>query len=77
MRLLLGMILGSALTIGVAYVHDSMVSPPTPTETARVDSRPMVNWDAVNNSWSYWKTRVQYGWTKLTENTPSIPKSLR
>ena len=75
MRLLLGMILGSALTIGVAYVHDSTVSPPP--GTARVESRPMVNWDAVNNSWSYWKTRVQYGWTKLTENTPSIPKSLR
>ena len=51
MRLLLGMILGAALTIGVAYVHDSTLS--APPETARVESRPMVNWDAVNNSWSY------------------------
>jgi hypothetical protein len=75
MRLLLGMILGAALTIGVAYVHDSTLS--SPPGTASVESRPMVNWDVVNNSWSHWKTRAQHGWIKLTEYTPSIPKNLR
>jgi len=39
MRLLFGIILGAALTIGAAYVSDTAKSGP--------DARPMVNWDVV------------------------------
>jgi hypothetical protein len=75
MRMLLGMILGAALLIGAAYIHDTMASPPSGTTTAV--ERPLVNWDVVNNSWSYWKVRMQHGWTQLTENVPELPKNIR
>jgi hypothetical protein len=74
MRMLLGMIFGAALLIGAAYIHDSMA---TSSGTATVAERPLVNWDVVNNSWSYWKVRAQNGWTQLTENAPEFPKNLR
>ena len=75
MRMLPGMILGAALLIGAAYIHDQLASPPSGTTT--VAERPLVNWDVANNSWSYWKARVQHGWTRLTEYAPEISKSLR
>ena len=42
MRLIFGMILGAALTIGGAYVADTASKP-----AAGVEARPMVNWDVV------------------------------
>jgi hypothetical protein len=46
MRLILGMILGAALTVGVAYVSDTATKPTTPG----AEARPMVNWDVVGRN---------------------------
>jgi hypothetical protein len=44
MRLLLGMILGAALLLGVAYYHDAnLVGAPGQS------ARPLVNWDVVSD----------------------------
>ncbi len=51
MRLLFGMVLGAALTIGLAYIHDSMYAPlPLSPPPAASEPRPMVNWDVASPS---------------------------
>jgi len=62
MRLLLGMILGSALTIGGAYVSDSA----TKAAGANIDPRPMVNWDVVGQNVDSVTVLIKQGWNKLT-----------
>jgi hypothetical protein len=57
MRLFLGIILGVALTVGGAYVADSMAA----TGAAR-----MVNWDVVSKNVDDVKNAVREGWKKLT-----------
>lgn len=59
MRLILGMILGAALTIGGAYVSDTATKSPGP------ESRPMVNWDVVGKNFDYLSGLVKQGWAKL------------
>jgi hypothetical protein len=63
MRILLGIILGFFLTIGVAYVHDASINPPTAGSV--VVERPMVNWDVVSIDWQDLRARVSMGWRKL------------
>jgi hypothetical protein len=60
MRVFLGMILGSLLTVSAAYVYDA-----NRTDVAGLD-RPMVNWDVVSENWQAAKTRVQREWTQLS-----------
>ena len=60
MRLILGMILGAALTIGGAYVSD------TTSKSAGADQRPMVNWDVVARNVDSLTTMIKQGWAKLT-----------
>jgi hypothetical protein len=43
MRLLLGIIIGAALTIGAAYVHDTKVRGPL------ADQRRLVNWEVAGD----------------------------
>ena len=67
MRLLFGMILGAALTVGLAYVHDSMYAPrsfaaPPPTS----EPRPMVNWDVVNDVAQRLSAAARAQWERLT-----------
>jgi len=62
MRLLLGMILGAALTIGAAYVTDTTSKP----AGGSVDARPMVNWDVVGRNVDSLTTMIKQGWAKLT-----------
>jgi hypothetical protein len=59
MRLILGMILGAALTVGGAYVSDSSIKAPS-------DARPMVNWDVVAKNFDYVTGLVKDGWNRLT-----------
>jgi hypothetical protein len=59
MRLILGMILGAALTIGGAYVSD------TATKSGP-EARPMVNWDVVGRNADAVMTMIKQGWAKLT-----------
>ena len=59
MRLILGMILGAALTIGGAYVYDT-------AGKSGPDARPMVNWDVVSRNTDSLITTIKQGWAKLT-----------
>ena len=63
MRLLLGMILGAALTVGGAYVSD-MAAKPSGTGA---DARPMVNWDVVGRNVDSVTAMVKDGWARLTK----------
>src|SRR3954462_9720728 len=47
MRLILGMILGTALTVGGAYISDATIS-------RSPEARPMVNWDVVSKNFDGW-----------------------
>jgi hypothetical protein len=58
MRLILGIILGCALTIGVAYIADSR----DPQSTTL---RPMVNWDVVAKNVGGLSEVVRNGWKKI------------
>ena len=58
MRLIFGMILGAALTVGGAYIADTGKSGP--------EARPMVNWDVVAKNTDTMMTMIKQGWAKLT-----------
>ena len=58
MRLIFGMILGAALTVGGAYIADTGKSGP--------EARPMVNWDVVGKNTDTVMTMIKQGWAKLT-----------
>ena len=58
MRLLFGMILGAALTVGAAYISDTTNSGP--------DARPMVNWDVVGKNVDTLTVMIKQGWARLT-----------
>lgn len=57
MRLIFGIILGAALTVGTAYVSDS---------TAKSEAERMVNWQVVGKNVDTLTTMVKQGWAKLT-----------
>ena len=62
MRLLFGIILGVALTIGGAYVVDTTSKP----SSSSVEQRPMVNWDVVGRNFDSLTAMIKQGWAKLT-----------
>lgn len=59
MRLLMGIIIGCALTIGGAYLADAINSGPAP-------GRQMVNWDVVSQNLSAISHLAREGWRKIT-----------
>jgi hypothetical protein len=73
MRLFLGMILGAVLTAGAAFLHDTWSANPTTdgTSTVAVQSRPMVNWDVVNENWQTVSRRARDAWTALSQKVAS------
>jgi hypothetical protein len=64
MRLLLGIILGGALTVGGAYLYDSHNSLATGAAPADLQ-RPLVNWDVVGTKWRHLNERARAEWTRL------------
>jgi hypothetical protein len=56
MRFILGIIVGCALTVGVAYVTDA-TSAPGPR---------MVNWDVVAKNLDHVAALAREGWRKIT-----------
>ena len=58
-----GIILGIVLTIGAAYVSDSIRNTSGAEGTAE---RPVVNWDVVNHGIKALSSTVQDGWARLT-----------
>ena len=65
MQTIFGFIIGVAVTIGVAYVHDASISAPSLSPNAPATERQMVNWDVVGANWRELKTNVSNGWRKL------------
>jgi hypothetical protein len=71
MRFFLGLIFGTLLTIGGAYLYDHVS---IDTETTSIDrptpgvERPMVNWDVVDKNWSRLTSRARQEWNKLAAN---------
>jgi hypothetical protein len=57
MRLILGIIIGGALTIGGAYVSD---------KSGAAGAQPMVNWDVVSKNVSNLTSLARDGWKKIT-----------
>jgi hypothetical protein len=55
MRLILGIIIGGALTIGGAYVADKTAG-----------AQPMVNWDVVGKNVNNLTGMARDGWKKIT-----------
>jgi hypothetical protein len=58
MRFVFGIIVGVALTIGVAYVVDSSKAGP--------EASPMVNWEVVGKNVDALTVVVKRSWAKLT-----------
>ena len=69
MRLLFGMILGALLTIGGAYISDTMTAGEAavanPDRPSVAVARTMVNWDVVSNKWNHLTDRARAEWTRL------------
>ena len=63
MRFLLGLVLGCALTVGVAYFHDLSVDASEPGAPAHR----MVNWEVVNANMSHFTSNVRTEWDRLTD----------
>jgi hypothetical protein len=57
MRLLLGIIIGGALTVGGAYVADAL---------SGAEAKPMVNWDVVAKNVDSVTTLARAGWKRIT-----------
>lgn len=62
MRLFFGIILGIILTVGGAYIADSM----TPTTGEAATQARMVNWDVVQVRFSNLGTNIKGMWGRLT-----------
>jgi hypothetical protein len=58
MRLLFGIILGVALTVGGVYLADQV--------TTRADARPMVNWDVVAKNVDQLSAMARDGWRRIS-----------
>ncbi len=56
MRLILGIILGGALTVGGAYVADTL---------AGAGAKPMVNWDVVGKNFDDVSALARASWKKI------------
>jgi len=73
MRVFLGIIIGIVLTIGCAYISDSLatgslITGPTttgPTSASAEQHKPVVNWDVVGDNWHALAIRVRHTWTQL------------
>jgi hypothetical protein len=75
MRVLFGIILGVALTVGAAFISDNLAAnAPTTTgsgSTVTVDHRRMVNWDVVGDKMQIARERISAAWTKLSKKLES------
>jgi hypothetical protein len=68
MRVFLGIIIGVVLTIGCAYISDSLATGSSitgPTSANAEQHKPVVNWDVVGDNWHALATRVRHAWTQL------------
>ena len=76
MRFLFGIIVGVALTVGVAFLSDTWSTGPTTASTtgsasAVVQDHPMVNWDVVGERVRIVRERVTEAWNTLSRKVAS------
>lgn len=75
MRFLFGLVLGVLITIGAAYVHDSMaaksMSGPDPTGDR------MVNWDVVSRSFDRISADMRADWDRLVGHKSSVGTGIK
>lgn len=74
MRVLFGMILGVALTIGVAFISDTWsTGQPTTTGSgsAAAEHRQMVNWDVAGENMRIARERLHDAWIRLSQKFAS------
>jgi hypothetical protein len=68
MRVLFGIILGAALTIGVAFISDTWstgTAVTTGSGASVAEHRNMVNWDVVGDNTRIARERLQAAWNRL------------
>jgi len=58
MHFIFGLIIGCLLTVGTAYVADTMSS-------STAGAKPMVNWDVVAKNLDHVSTLAREGWKKI------------
>lgn len=68
MRLLLGIILGAALTIAGAYIYDRNNAGVASNDVTITTERPMVNWDVVGVKWRELREGAKHQWDRVTAN---------
>ncbi|HWK97621.1 MAG TPA: hypothetical protein VNR39_19575 [Pseudolabrys sp.] len=68
MRLLLGIILGAALTIAGAYIYDQNNTGVAGNDVTITTERPMVNWDVVSVKWRELREGAKHQWDRVTAN---------
>ena len=75
MRVILGMILGAALTVGAVFLYDNVDGSPRPANSGSASvttqHRKMVNWDVVDDNWRSIRQRAREAWTTLSHKLPS------
>ncbi|NWG24823.1 MAG: hypothetical protein HXY30_10510 [Pseudorhodoplanes sp.] len=59
------MILGSVLTVGIAYLVDSAPTSQVAAGPSAAAHRSLVNWDVVEANWATLKSRAREGWSEL------------
>ena len=73
MRVLFGIVLGVALTIGAAFIVDSWETPGSTngSSSTAVEHRKMVNWDVVGDNMRVARERMRETWTKISHKIAS------
>jgi hypothetical protein len=72
MRVLFGIMVGVALTVGVAFLSDNWTTAPATTGSATTfEHRTMVNWDVVSENMSILRRRAHETWTSMSRKVAS------
>jgi hypothetical protein len=74
MRMLFGIILGVALTVGVAFISDTWATGPSTTDgsaSATATHRNMVNWNVVGDNMRIAQERIREAWTRISHKIAS------
>jgi hypothetical protein len=72
MRVLFGIIMGVALTVGVAFISDNWTTAPATTGSGTaLEHRTMVNWDVVGENMRILRQRAHETWTSMSRKVAS------
>lgn len=63
MRVLIGIILGTILTVGAAYIYDSHNA--LASQNAGATQKTLVNWDTAATEWQRISNRARAEWVRI------------